>query len=380
MKIEQNALFQWATAHQDEQLELLKTLAAIPAPSHHEEQRVAFITDWLKNLGVKEIIVDEALNVKVPFNCEGRDDITVYMAHTDLVFPDMTPLPVREEDGKLYAPGVGDDTANVVALMMCVKYIMTEGCTAKDPVLVVFNSCEEGLGNLKGVRQIAADYEGRIKELISFDGGYKRICVRAVGSERWKVKTTTIGGHSFGSFGNPNAIAHLAGLITKLYQQEIPKVEGRKTTYNVGTIQGGTSVNTIAQDVEMLYEYRSDDKGCLDQMRQQFFDLVDAARCDDANFELELMGERPCGSNVPEDAHRQLINRCVDAILAVGEPEPALGSSSTDSNIPLSLGIPAVTFGLYSGAKAHTREEYLKIETLEVGMKIALLMLTGHFE
>ena len=379
MKFDQNALFQWAEDHKDEQLDLLKTLAAIPAPSHQEEQRVAFITDWLNTLGVKEVIVDDALNVKVPFNCEGRDDITVYMAHTDLVFPDLTPLPVREEDGKLCAPGVGDDTANVVALMMCVKYLITEGCTAKEPVLVVFNSCEEGLGNLKGVRQIAADYEGRIKELISFDGGYKRICVRAVGSERWNVKTTTIGGHSFGAFGNPNAIAHLAGLITKLYQQEIPQVEGRKTTYNVGTIHGGTSVNTIAQDVEMLYEYRSDDKDCLDQMRQQFFDLVDAARCDDAAFELELVGERPCGSNVPEDAHKALIERCSNAIIAVGEPAPALGSSSTDANIPLSLGIPAVTFGLYSGGKAHTREEYLKIETLVVGQKISLLLLTSHF-
>ena len=378
--MDKQELFQWAAAHQDEQLELLKELAAIPAPSHQEEQRVEFIVDWLKKQGAEEVIVDEALNVKVPFHCEGRDDITVYMAHTDVVFPDLTPLPVREEDGKLFAPGVGDDTANVVALLLCVKYLLSSRCTAKEPVLVVLNSCEEGLGNLKGVRQLFTDYEGRIKELVSFDGGYKRMCVRAVGSERWKVKTTTIGGHAFSAFGNPNSIAHLAGLITKLYQQEIPKVEGRKTTYNVGTISGGTSVNTIAQSAEMLYEYRSDDKDCLEQMRRQFFALVEEARCEDAGFELELVGERPCGSNVPKDAHGALIGRCSDAIEAVTGNRPTYGSSSTDANIPLSKGIPAVTFGLYSGAKAHTREEYVVIDTLETGLKIGMLLVTSHFE
>jgi len=380
VKIDKQDLFQWGLAHKDEQLALLKELAAIPAPSHHEEKRVEFISNWLKQQGAEGVYVDKALNVVLPFACEGRDGITVYMAHTDVVFPDMEPLPVREEDGKLFAPGVGDDTANVVSLLMCVKYLLENNCKPTVPVLVVLNSCEEGLGNLKGVRQIMADYEGRVKELVSFDGGYKLICVRAVGSERWKVRTTTIGGHSYGAFGNPNAIAHLAGLITKLYQQEVPQVEGRKTTYNVGTVSGGTSVNTIAQDVEMLYEYRSDDKDSLDQMRKQFLALVDEAQCDDAKFELTLVGERPCGSNVPVDAHDALFGRCAAAIETVTGNVPGRRSSSTDANIPLSLGIPAVTFGLYLGAKAHTREEYVEIETLEVGLKIALLIVTSHFE
>ena len=148
--MDKQELFQWAAAHQDEQLELLKELAAIPAPSHHEEQRVEFIVDWLKKQGAEEVIVDEALNVKVPFHCEGRDDITVYMAHTDVVFPDMTPLPVREEDGKLFAPGVGDDTANVVALLLCVKYLLSNRCTAK-----------AGAGGTEQLRGGAGQPEGR---------------------------------------------------------------------------------------------------------------------------------------------------------------------------------------------------------------------------
>ena len=376
----QETLFRWAAEHKEEQLELLKELAAIPAPSHQEEMRVAFITDWLKRQGAEKIVVDDALNIRLEFGCEGRDDITVYMAHTDVVFPDLTPLPVLEEDGKLYAPGVGDDTANVAALLLCVKYLLEQKCAAKEPVLIVFNSCEEGLGNLKGVRQIVADYEGRIKELISFDGGYRGIVTRAVGSERWEVRAATCGGHSYSAFGNPNAIAHLARLIARLYEQEIPQMEGRKTTYNVGTIQGGTSVNTIAQNVQMLYEYRSDEKACMEQMREQFFRLVEEARCPEASFEMTLVGERPCGDDVPEEAHAQLIARCAEAVKTVTGGELKHGSGSTDANIPLSLGIPAVTFGLYLGAKAHTREEYVEIDSLEPGLKIGLLVLTPHFE
>jgi len=372
-------MFEWSFAHKDEQLALLKELAAIPAPSHNEGKRVEFISNWLKHQGAEGVYVDEALNVVLPFGCSGRDDITVYMAHTDVVFPDLDALPVREENGILFAPGVGDDTANVVALMLCVKYLLTKGCMPKEPVLIVFNSCEEGLGNLKGVRQIMADYKGRVRELVSFDCQYDHIYVRAVGSERWKVSAATCGGHSYSDFGNPNAIAYLAELVSKLYRQELPEGEGKKVTYNVGAISGGTSVNTIAQNAEMMYEYRSDDKDCLAFMRRQFMELIDAAQCSEAHFEVTCIGERPCGSGVPEEAHERLICRCADAITSVTGSRPNRRAASTDANIPLSMGVPAVTLGLYMGDKMHTREEYLEIDSLEPGLRIALLMITSHF-
>jgi len=380
LKIDKQELFQWSLAHKDEQLELLKELAAIPAPSHREEKRVAFIRSWLKQQGAEGVYVDEALNVVLPFGCNSGDDITVYMAHTDVVFPDMDALPVCEAEGKLFAPGVGDDTANVVALMQCVKFLLEKNCRPKEPVLIVFNSCEEGLGNLKGVRQIMAEYNGRIRELVSFDCQYSDVYVRAVGSERWKVNVTTCGGHSYSAFGNANAIAYLAELVTKLYRQEIPQVEGRKVTYNVGSISGGTSVNTIAQNAEILYEYRSDDADCLKFMRKQFLELVSAAQCPEASFEVACIGERPCGSDVPEVAHEKLICRSIEAITAATGSSPTRRSASTDANIPLSRGIPAVTFGLYMGGKMHTREEYVEIDSLETGLRIGLLMITSHFD
>lgn len=371
MKYSREELYSWCDSQFEEQLDLLKTLAAIPAPSHHEEKRAAFIRHWLEENGAKNVIIDEAKNVILPLGWNGEPALAV-MAHTDVVFPDTDALPVREENGRLYAPGVGDDTANVVALMLCAKFFLTHPGLLPEPMLIVFNSCEEGLGNLKGVRQIMADYAGKIRALVSFDCQWDSIVSRAVGSERWQVTVRTRGGHSFSDFGSPNAIVHLSRLIDKLYQQNVPKKTDCKTTYNVGLISGGTSVNTIAQKAEMTYEYRSDDRDCLAIMAEQFRELVAAANSPEAEFTVHPLGIRPCGGAVPEKDHQALLERCKNAIQAVTSQTPAFCAASTDANIPLSLGIPAATFGLYLGGGAHTREEYVQIDSLTPGLKIAM--------
>lgn len=372
---------EWIDARFDEHVKLLMTLAAIPSPSHHEEKRAAFILNWLQEAGAEGAYVDEAKNVILPFGIEGKNDITVYMAHTDVVFPDTAPLPVRAENGILYGPGVGDDTANVCGILTSVRYILEHGLKPKEPVLLVLNSCEEGLGNLDGTRRILQDFAGRIKELISFDGGYKSgMVVRAVGSERWRVRCRTIGGHSYSAFGNPNAIRHLARLIGRLYEQTMPGWEDQKTTYNVGVISGGTSVNTIAQSAEMLYEYRSDDRESLRFMHEQFFRILEEMKGPDAVFETELLGERPCSGEIDPEAWERLLSRCEKEITKItGEPVRRF-SASTDANIPLACGIPATTFGLYVGGKAHTREEWLDIESLRTGLPLAIRLITSHFE
>ncbi|MBO4306302.1 MAG: M20/M25/M40 family metallo-hydrolase, partial [Clostridia bacterium] len=187
----------WIETHYNEHLKLLSDIAAIPAPSGHEDERVAFLMKWLVDNGF-ECHSDSAKNVIIPL-CTAEDmDITCYCAHTDVVFPDTSALPVHAENGRLYAPGVGDDTANVAAILTMLKYIKEHELNAKTPVLFVLNSCEEGLGNLKGIRRIMSDFNGRIKEVVSFDcyldGG---MVTRAVGSERWRITAHTIGGHSF---------------------------------------------------------------------------------------------------------------------------------------------------------------------------------------
>ena len=379
------SLDRWCETHREEQLALLKTLAAIPAPSHQEEKRVRFILSWLSENGIEGAYSDEAKNVLLPLGCSDADGaprsgIHVFAAHTDIVFPDTDPLTVTEQDGKLFAPGVGDDTANAVALLMIAKYLKESGMAPSEPVLLVWNSCEEGLGNLKGTRQLFKDYSGRVKDFVSFDGTYSSLVTRAVGSERWKVTCRTPGGHSYGKFGAENAIAFTAALIGKLDRQKVPKKNHRKTTYNFGVISGGTTVNSIAQECTLLYEYRSDELAHLSQMRSQFLDCVKSLEQKNVHFETEILGERPCGCEIAGADEQALIGACTEAVCRVTGETPFTRSASTDANIPLSLGIPAVTFGLYLGAREHSREEYLVTETIYTGLKIGLPLVTRFFD
>ena len=363
----------WINDHFDEHLALLKTLAAIPAPSGREDARVAFILEWCRDNGI-DAYADEAKNVVMPVGQELPGKMTVFSAHTDVVFPDLDPLPVREEDGRLYAPGVGDDTANAAAILTILRYLKETGLIEgpSEPLLFVLNSCEEGLGNLKGTRRLFKDHDGKIKALISFDCSFEEgMVVRAVGSERWRVTARTGGGHSYFDFGEPNAIHELSKLISELYRQEVPASNG-KTTYNVGMISGGTSVNTIAESAEMLYEYRSEDGEALRIMRESFKKLA-------AGFECELIGERPCGCSVDEEEQNALIELCRKEAEAILGRRLPLRSASTDANIPLSMGIPAVTFGLFSGEGAHTRGEWLDIGSLKTGLEIGLGLIAKYF-
>ena len=200
--------------HQEEAYQLLVELAQIPAPSHHEEKRAAFCKQWLESQGAKGVLVDDALNVIYPVGCTASNPVVVFMAHMDVVFPDMEPLPLKVENGRIYAPGVGDDTANLVALLMTAKYVTEKAVLPQNTgMLFIANSCEEGIGNLKGSRKIIDTYGDRITEFYSLDGGNANITNRAVGSKRYRVSVKTEGGHSFTCFGNRNAIEYLASLI-----------------------------------------------------------------------------------------------------------------------------------------------------------------------
>jgi len=374
MTISQEMLLHTEKLHQ-EALQIVRDLCKIPAPSHHEEQRAEYCRKWFTENGFTDVKIDEALNVLAPLNFSlgGSEPFTVMMAHTDTVFPDLEPMPFTEKDGVMYCPGVTDDTANLAVLMVCAKYYKDHLPASPEKILFVANSCEEGLGNLKGSRKIMADYGKRVTAFVSLDCAcMDRIVTRAVGSHRYKVRVTTEGGHSFGSFGNRNAIQCLASLINFLYTVKVPKEGNSTTTYNVGLISGGTSVNTIAQNAEMLYEYRSDSRECLAKMQNLFQHAIEAFRATGISVEVELLGERPCGSAVPQEAFDALKNRYFSSLRDVLHTEGQERSGSTDSNIPLSMGIPAICFGVCRGAGAHTREEKLETESLLDGCKLFL--------
>ena len=372
-------LYRYIKEHEQEALELLLELAVIPAPSHHEERRAAFCKAWLERQGAQGVYIDEALNVVLPIGCTADNALAVFMAHSDVVFPDTEPLPLTVEAGRIRCPGVCDDTANVVSMLMAAKYIIEQKLTPKDMgVLLVVNSAEEGLGNLKGCRQIMADYGHRIKEFVTFDDKNGQGVDCAVGSVRYGVSVETEGGHSFSNFGRDNAIAKLAALIAELYTVEVP--DYGKTTYNVGTVAGGTSVNTIAQRAEMLYEFRSDDQRGLAYMQEKFEAIVAAHRAQGVRITVTEVGNRPCGGEIDfavQDSMKQRANEI--ALETLGRPMK-FKTGSTDCNIPLSMGIPSICVGCCDGDGCHTHEEYLDIKGIYPGLCMAFGMILHHFD
>ena len=354
--------------HTAEMYTLHRELCLIPAPSHHEERRAEFCKAWFdKNLG-EGAYIDEALNVIFPYQTEDSAAITLMTAHTDTVFPDMEyPMPFSDDGEFLRSPGVGDDTASLAILMLVAKYFVQNNVKTAGGVLFVANSCEEGLGNLKGIRQIMKDFEGRVLHHITFDAKIPGVTSKCVGSHRYRVTVRTEGGHSWGAFGKKNAIAALSAIACDIYAIELPKKEGARVTFNIGTISGGTSVNTIAQNAEMLCEYRSDDKELLAFMEQRFREIFEAHRSDEVSVEVEKVGDRPCMGEIAEGRQEALAELAGALVREIYGKDPVYGRGSTDCNIPLSLGIPAISVGVYKGGGTHTREEWVEKASMEIG-------------
>ena len=332
---------EYAEASFDEACELLRTLGRIPAPTRQEERRAVFVRDWLLAQGAEDVEIDEAKNVICPIGPQ--------------------------------APGIGDDTANLVNLLFGAKYLLEQRPAGKTGLLIVANACEEGLGNLDGTKALFARYGERIKAFWSFDCDMPACIQRAVGSYRYRISCRTVGGHSYGAFGAPNAIEILCRLVEKLYAQEPPAEE--KTTYNVGRFEGGSTVNSIAQEASLLYEFRSASQACLEKMETKFRAILE--ECKDLGGELtvELLGIRPGSGPVDPEALGRLTAQSAEIIECFAGEPAELRAASTDSNVPLSLGIPANTVGTVRGGLAHTREEWVALDSLKPGLKIALALM-----
>ena len=367
-------LKEFCQQNKEAMLNIIRDLCRIPAPSHMERRRAEYCLKWLENAGAKGAYLDEVDNVIFPLGCEGSNEITMVAAHTDTVFPDTECYPeFHEDDANIYCPGVGDDTASVAVLLLTAKYFIDNNITPKGGILFVCNVCEEGLGDLKGVKQLMKDFAGRVKQFITYDGKTGGIVNQAVGSHRYEVVAKTAGGHSFGMFGNRNAIHVLAEIACEIYKLEVPKKEGTKTTYNVGIIEGGTSVNTIAQKASMLCEYRSDDRESLAYMKSQFERIFDSVKSDEVTLEVTLVGDRPCKGVVDQAVEDNLVNAYRDAVKEVtGDEDIRIRSASTDANIPMSLGVAGVDAGVYVGAGAHTREEWIEKDSVVPGLEISI--------
>ncbi len=360
----------------DEMNELIHDICVIPAPSGFEEKRAEYVLRYLKDLGIDSAYIDEANNVVCMLGKQS-EDVSVFMAHTDIVFPFEVPLNYIDDGEKIHCPGVIDDVVCLVIMLTCIKHIIKSGMELNRTIMFVANTGEEGLGNLKGCRQIFKTYGDRIKRMYTFDAHDQHVIDHSVGSHRYEVTAITEGGHSFDAFGNQNAIRVLADIIAEIYKIQVPQIGDSKTTYNVGMINGGTSVNTIAQQASMLCEYRSDHVGCLAMMEQRFVEIFENAKKTCKELKVKLVGSRPCMDNMD----MAKLNALSEFVCSVQKKytgcQVERNSGSTDANIPHSLGIPAVCVGVYQGGGAHTTEEWLLKESIKSGFAIGMeLILT----
>ena len=366
---------EWASVSQPAELDLLRTLAQIPSPSHHEERRAAFVADWLRRAGADDVEIDELNNVICHINDDGRRPLLVFAAHIDVAFDDTDFLPLTEdENGRIHCPGIGDDTANLCNLLFATRYVIEhEVDFGEVGVLVVANSCEEGLGNLDGTKHLFATYGERIRAFRSFDGYVGQCTNDAVGSHRFQISCETPGGHSFVDFGSRNAVKELCDLIEDLYAIEPPAEP--KTTYNVGAIEGGTTVNSIPAHAQMLFEFRSSSNSSLLGLREKLDALVAVHQSEEVRFEVEVLGVRPGNGDVDEGKLAELTAMNDEAIREMLGVEPDHSPFSTDSNVPLSLGIPANTIGTIHGENPHTYDEWLDSASLEAGLALVTALM-----
>lgn len=357
-------------------------ICEIPAPSFKEQPRAAYLKQRFTKLGLKNVRIDREGNVIGERPGASSGPTLVLAAHLDTVFPEGTDVKVKRDGALLKAPGIGDDSRGLTVILSVARALNEARIQTQGTIIFVANVGEEGLGDLRGVRHLfKEELKGRITHFISVDGTGLGITNGAVGSNRYRVTFSGPGGHSYGAFGLPNPIHALGRAIEKISRFQVPKQP--KTTFNVGRIEGGTSVNSIAHTAWMEVDMRSESAAELAKIDAEFKRAVQSALDEENAFwahekkltvEVKLVGERPTGKQAP-DAPIAQAALAANAALGI---KPELGASSTDSNIPISLGIPAITIsGGGKGRGAHSLDESFETTDSYLGTQRALLTVLG---
>jgi tripeptide aminopeptidase len=359
-------------------LEEQKRITEIPAPPFKESVRAEYYLKRFKELGLADASIDGEGNVIGMRKGTAPGPKLVVSAHLDTVFPEGTDVGVKEKDGMLLAPGIGDDSRGLAALLAVLKAINENAVKTVGSVMFVGTVGEEELGNLRGVKALFRDHKD-IDGFISVDGlSISRIVNQATGSQRYEVIFKGPGGHSFQEFGLPSAIHAMGRAIAKI--SDVQSVADTKTTFTVGTVRGGTSVNAIAAEARMAIDMRSNNAEELAKVEAQVLALIKEAvaeenkrwKSDKIGVEFNLIGARPAGA-IPEDA--AIVQASRRAVGAVSQPaRVTFAGSSTDSNIAMSLGIPAVTLGGGGeGGGWHSPREWYKATNAHLGPQHVLL-------
>ncbi len=360
-------------------LDLAVRIQQIPAPTFHEAERAEFVRGLFQAEGLSDVEVDAGGNVYARLPAARHSPVTrplVVTAHLDTVFPADTDLTVRREGDRIYGPGIGDNALAVAGLFGLV-WLLRERTPSTSlrglpfDLWLAANVCEEGLGDLRGMKAIVERFGPEAGAYVILEGmALGHVYHRGLGVRRYRISVKTAGGHSWIDYGRPSAIHELTELATRLTRLEVPQTP--RTTLNIGVISGGTSVNTIAAQASLELDLRSESPAALEQLVRQVEQLCGQAGKAGVEVKAEVVGARPAGE-IP--ATHPLVVLACDCLKERGI-EPKLSIGSTDANIPLSRGLPAVTLCLTTGGGAHTVHEFVNVEPLEKGMEAVFCLVS----
>jgi acetylornithine deacetylase/succinyl-diaminopimelate desuccinylase-like protein len=357
-------------------LERAIQIQQIAAPTFAEAQRAAFVLEGFQADGLADVTMDALGNVFARLPGTGSGKPLVISAHTDTVFPIGTDLTITRQGDKIYGPGIGDNSLGVASLFGLL-WALHQGQALPADLWLVANVCEEGLGDLRGMKAVVDHFEGSVRAYLILEGlAFGHVYHRGLGVQRYRITCRTAGGHSWVNYGHPSAIHELARLVNQLHSMPIPHKP--RSSLNVGVFKGGTSVNTIAAEAHLELDLRSEDEKILAEMAVRVGEMVQQA-CRSGvhavDMTSELIGRRPAGGIPVNHPLLELAKRCLD-----GQGTKAtIGIGSTDANVPLSRGLPAVTVGLTTGGGAHTNQEFINTAPLRQGLQQVVDLVRGAY-
>jgi tripeptide aminopeptidase len=358
-------------------------LTEIPAPPFREAARGAAVREVLAESGLA-MHTDKIGNVIGELRGTNENEIVLLTAHLDTVFPAGTTVKVRREGGRMLAPGISDNGTGIAALVAIARALQFAHVQPQRSILFCANVGEEGEGNLRGMRELVQDYRSKLKGVVVIDGsGTEHVTTKALASRRLEATVTGPGGHSWSDFGMPNPIDALVRGSVRFINTKVPLTP--RTSFNIGQIEGGTSVNSIPFEARIKVDIRSESEEELARLESALREAIAAGVRDEMEpprdrskgtleWKVELLGSRP-GGELPSDSPLLAALRAADEY--VGN-QSRIERSSTDANIPLSLGIDAISIGAGgSGGGAHSLQEWYDPAGREAGLKRALLTVLG---
>jgi acetylornithine deacetylase/succinyl-diaminopimelate desuccinylase-like protein len=353
-------------------IDLAIEIQQIPAPTFEERMRAEFVRGLFIREGLSDVSIDEVGNAYACLKGKGSAKPLIVSAHLDTVFPLDMDLRVKRDDDKVYGIGIGDNSMGVAALIGLIWLLRERrfdfanaplSATGND-IWFVANVGEEGLGDLRGMKAVVDRFGSNVLAYLILEGlALGHVYHRAVGVKRYRITAKTQGGHSWSDYGEPSAVLELSKLVVQLSSLKLPTHP--RTTMNVGRIRGGTSINVIPAEAWLELDLRSEGADELAELTSSVDQLIEAMGKLGVSFEAEVIGQRPAGEMSPNHPFVKLAEEC----LIEQGLEPHLTSGSTDANIPLSRGYPALVLGVTKGGGAHTKNEFIEVPPVEVGME-----------